>query len=238
MGTSTVLQIVQTFADKMGLPYPLALVGATDKTNRQYRALMREAIQDLSEYRWQEQTVQGSFTSVASQDQGELPTLFPGYLTLKQNTLWDNTRHMRIFGPLSDAIWEALQTLPNAGPEYQCYVQGNHLFVSPALPAGDNIIGIYTSRYVVITDTTGVLKEFVTADNDRLVFPDNVVQRCFEYKWRKQKGEAGWEDDYNDFMGLLAKNIANAGSTTVSLDATPYRGPQPGIVIPPGSWPV
>lgn len=234
---TSVLLLIQDFSDKMGLPRPTALIGATDKSTRQYQSLLRETILDLSEYRWQQQSIRASFTSVATASQGALTTLFgAGYMSLIQDSVWNDTRHMRIYGPISEQVWNALQTLPNAGPEFQCWVSRNNFYISPTPVAGETISAIYTTKFNVLAVDGVTYKERVTVDSDTLVFPDNVVNKTFEYKWRKQKGEAGWENDYNDAIALIAKNIGNAGSTTLTLSQNQAYGPRPGIIIPPGNW--
>lgn len=234
---TAVLTLVQDFCDKMGLPSPSALVGSNEKSVKQYRSLLREVVLDLSEYRWQQQRVRTSFTSSAGQDQGALTTLFgAGYMGLVQDSMWNDTRHMRVFGPLSEQVWNALQTLPNAGPEFQSWISRDRLYFSPALAAGETISAVFITSYNVLAADGVTYKPRMTLDTDTLVFPDNVVNRCLEYKWRKQKGEAGWQDDYNDYIGLLAKNIVRDGATKLSLDCGYDVGIRPGIVIPPGSW--
>jgi hypothetical protein len=234
--STTILALVQMFTDKGGLPRPAALVSATDKSARQYLSLLRETIADLGEYRWQQQRVRGTFTTVALALQGALPTLFgAGYAGLVKNSLWNDTRHMQIFGPVTDQTWNTLQALPTAGPEFQYWLSRDSLYISPTLEAGETVSAVYVTKYNVL-DTDGVTyKELVDADTDTVLFPDNVVLRLFESKWKKQKGESGWQDDYNDAISLIAKNLVRDSSPTLSLDGRTAM-PQPGVIIPPGSW--
>ena len=234
---TTVLALVQSFTDKLGLPTPSAMVGSQDKAVKQMKALLQETVRDLGEYRWQNQRVRTTFISVAGTDQGALTTLFgAGYSGLVPDSLWNVTRHSRVFGPLSDQVWNALQTLPNAGPEFQSWISQGHLFISPALAAGNTLSGVYITKYTILDQNGVTYKELIAADTDSLVFPDNVVLRGFEYKWRKQKGESGWQDDYNDFMGLVAKNMVKDGATRLNLSLDCGYDMRPGITIPPGSW--
>ena len=234
---TTVLALVQSFTDKLGLPTPSAMIGSQDKSVKQMKALLQETVRDLGEYRWENQRVRTTFLSVGGTDQGALTSLFgSGYFGLVPDSLWNNTRHMRIFGPLSDQVWNALQTLLNAGPEFQSWISQGHLFISPAATAGETLSAVYVTKYTVLAVDGVTYKELVTADDDSLVFPDNVVLRGFEYKWRKQKGESGWQDDYNDFIGLVAKNMVKDGATRLNLSLDQGYGMRPGIVIPPGSW--
>jgi hypothetical protein len=233
---TTVLTLLQDFCEKQGLPVPTAMVGSQEKSVRQFRSIFRELVQELSEFRWQQQRLRITWTAATGQDQGELTTIFgAGYAGIEPGTLWNHTRRMRIYGPLSDQIWQALQVLPNAGPEFQSWISGGHLYVSPALVSTDTLSGIYITKYLVL-DIDGVTtKERITADDDSVLFPDHVFVRGIEYKWKKQKGESGWEDDYNTFMGLVAKNLVKDGAPTLALSSN-NRGPRPGIVIPAGSW--
>jgi len=232
---TTVLQHVQDFCAKQNLPSPSALVGSTEKSVAQFRGLLLDLSRELLEFRWEQQKIRKTWTSVAGQDQGALEDIFgAGYLSLVPGSGWNNTRRMRIYGPLADQIWAALQVLPNAGPEFQCWVSGGHLYVSPAFVAGETLSFIYQTKYGVQA-SDGTAKERITADDDVLLFPDNVVFRGLEYKWKKQKGEAGWEDDYNVFIGLVAKNLVKDGAPTLTMSPN-RRGPQPGIVIPAGNW--
>jgi hypothetical protein len=238
--TSTVLTLIQNFTDKMGLPTPNALVGATDKSTKQYRSLLRETVADLGEYRWQNQRVRRTFNSVAGQLQGLLTTLFGAdYFGMEQDSMWNNTRIMRVYGPISDQVFNALQTIPNSGPTFQFYLSRDSLYLCPNnIVANEVYSAIIISNYCVLAlGNPANYQQSVTNDADTLVFPDNVVQRFFEAKWRKQKGESGWEDDMNEAMGLIAKNIVKDGGTRLSLSVRPNYGPQPGIVIPPGNWP-
>lgn len=236
MATS-ILTLVQDFTEKMGLPTPTALVGSNEKSVKQYRSIVRDTINDLLEYSWQEQTLRATFTSLAAQNQGALTTIFgAGYFSLVPDSLWNATRRMRIFGPVSEQVWQALQALPAAGPEWQCWVSNTNLYITPTMVAGDTLSGIYRTKYGV-TDSTGVTaKERVTVDSDLLLFPDNVFNKMFEAKWQKQKGEGGWEDTYNEAIGLIAKNKVKSGSTKLAFDAPSNQMVMPGIVIPSGSW--
>lgn len=233
---TTILTLVQDFCEKTGLPRPSALIGVTEKSVAQMRALLIECVEDLGRYNWQTQTLRKTWTSLAGQDQGPLTTIFGSdYRSLMPDTIWNNTRVMRVFGPVPAQIWQTFQALPNAGPEYQSWISGGNLYISPAIQAGESLSAIYVTTAGVL-DVGGVTtKSRITADDDSLLFPDSVVKRCLEYKWRKQKGEAGWEDDYNAFISLVMKDVVKDGAPTFSLDGRGQTA-RPGIFVPAGSW--
>jgi hypothetical protein len=233
----SMLALIQEFADSKGLPRPMAIIGASDKTSRQYFSLFKKTIRKLYGYNWPVSTVRRTFSSIAAQDQGALITLFGAdYNGLIQESGWNDTRHMRIYGPVPEQIWQALQTLPNAGPDYQHWISNGHLYISPQLTAGDTIAFMVRSKWIC-TDTTGATaKEFPSVDTDVLTIPDEPVILLFEAFWREQKGESGWENAYNDALTSIARYVTKDGMSTLNIDSNPRIGPRPGIVIPPGSW--
>lgn len=232
----TAIQLIQEFADKLGLPRPSALVGATDKSSRQYQSLLKGTVRDLNKYRWQQQRVRTTFPSVATLLQGTLTGLFgAGYNGLIKDTMWNDTRHMQIFGPATDQIWQALQTLPNAGPEFQYYISRDSLYISPVTVAAETISVTMVTKFNVVNGST--YKELVDDDTDTFLFPDDVMLKSFEWRWRKQKGESGWEDDYNEAIGEIARHLVKDSAPALSLGGPgPNIGARPGIIIPPGSW--
>jgi hypothetical protein len=233
--TSTVLALVQDFCGEQGLPVPAALVGSSETSVRQFKSIIQNVARELQEFRWDGQRLRVTWTSTLGQDQGALTTIFgAGYNGIEPGTLWNQTRRMRIYGPLSDQIWQALQVLPNAGPEFQHWISGGHLYISPQQNGTDTLSGVYITKYGVAS-SAGVAKELITVDDDVLLFPDMVVLAGIKYRWRKAKGESGWQDDYNSFIGLTAKNLVKDGAPTLALSSN-NRGPRPGIVIPAGSW--
>lgn len=235
--TTTVLTIVQDFCEKLGLPRPSALVGSQEKSIRQFRALLQEAASDLAEYPWESQRLRFTWLSLAGQDQGPLTTIFgAGFDSLVPNSLWNDTRHMPIYGPVPASVWQTFQTLPNAGPEFQCWFSQGRLLVSPELIAGESLSAVYTTKHGVLAVDGLTTKERITADDDSLLFPANVVTRALEYKWRKQKGEAGWEDDYNSYIALVSRALTKIGAPKLSLDGASPLAARPGVVIPAGSW--
>jgi hypothetical protein len=102
--------------------------------------------------------------------------------------------------------------------------------------AGETLSGIYqTTNGVVSDDTIPVSRQDIADDADFILYPEDAFFTCLEYKWKKVKGVSGWEDDYNTFIGVVSKSLANTGLPTLQLART-TKGPQPGVVIPAGSW--
>ncbi len=235
--SKTALQLVQDFTDFNGLGQPGGLVGSTDATVKQYLAMLNRILTQIKEYSFEEQKIRKTWVGVATQDQGTLTALFGSALRwIVRETGWNDTRRMRIFGPVSDATWQALQVLPNAGPEFQMWLGGSHLYISPAPKAGETLSMIVYTRNLVLAGDAVTTKEFVTADSDTFLLPDIVIQQGLQYVWSKQKGVQDWEDEYNTFISTVAKNNVKDGDVVLRMDLRDTPSIRPGIVIPAGSW--
>lgn len=230
-----VLQLVQEFCGKKTLPVPTAVVGNTDTGVVQIRYLLAEVLRELGQYRWQEQKVEKTFTSVATEDQGDIYTLIGvDFREIVPGTFWDQTLKRPVFGPVSDVGWSNLQAFPASGPIYQWKVFQNHLLIFPAPTAGDTMYLIYESSYTVAS-AAGTAQSSILADTDVFLLPDILVTRFLDWKWKRQKGEA-WETDYNEAMMLLPKQLTNTGLPVFHLDGDRMKL-TPGIWVPAGSWP-
>jgi hypothetical protein len=231
-----VLELVQEFCGKKTLPVPTAVIGNTDVGVVQIRYLLAETLRELSKYKWNEQKIQTTFTTIAAEDQGVLTTLIGAdFDSLVFATMWDETLRRPVFGPVSDAMWANLQSFPASGPIYQFKVFGKHLHIFPAPTAGDTIYLIYQSSYPV-TDSSGTPKAAITVDTDLFLLPEDVVTRSLDFRWKRQKGEP-WETDYAEYTDLLAKGVQKTGLPNIHLDSARFKM-TPGIWVPAGDWPV
>lgn len=230
-----VLSLVQEFCGKKTLPIPTVIVGSTDIGVTQIFYMLQETVRELGKYSWNEQKIQDSFTTVATQDQGALTSILGAdFDTLIFATMWDTTLRRPVFGPVSDAMWANLQAFPASGPIYQFKVFGSHLYIFPAPPAGDTVYLIYQSKYGVAS-STGTPKELITVDTDLFLIPEEVVIRGLEWRWKKEKGEA-WDADYQVYGDLLQKAMLKTGMPNVHLDNARFKL-TPGIWVPAGDWP-
>lgn len=235
--SKTLLATVQGFCGEYGLPVPNAVIGVTETSVIQYKAIMEKVVSDLLEFRWQQQSIRKTFVTIAAEDQGSLTSLIGAdYKSLVQASMWDETLRRPVFGPVGDASWEMLKAFLNTGPLYQYRIAQNHLLINPAIEAGHTIGLIYMSGYGILDGTTGVAKESFTLDTDTMLFPDVVIEKSLEWRWKKIKGE-DWQDDYNDYLDSVARNKTNDTAPVLFLDRGQPRL-VPGIWVPAGNWPV
>jgi hypothetical protein len=200
--------------------------GPDGSTPQQYSAYIYSTGVQLTTVDFTSQQDQGLISDILGSDVRSIVT----------ESGWNNTRRMRIFGPVSDAMWQALQVLPNAGPEFQSWIAGGRLYVSPAPAYGEELSYIVQTKNLILSSDGVTTLEALASDADTFLVPDIVVQLGLQYVWSKQKGVAGWEDTYNDFIDAVARNKVKDGAATLRLDLDSSPTIRPGIIIPAGNW--
>jgi hypothetical protein len=231
MSTLSVLGLVQEFCTLMGLPVPTAIVGSTDQAVLQYRAILNAVLREAGSASWPEQKIRGTFTSVATSDQGAITTLLPGFSQFVDNTLWLDSQTIPIRGPITDPMYAALTALDIAGPPYNYWLSGGHIYLTPTPPAGLDVSAIYRTAWRYYNGT--IPSENLSADTDTTLVPDDVVLMGLQALWKKQRGQ-NFQTDWNLFQGTIAREVA-ATAPRLALDNTQLAN-RPSIFIPPGSW--
>ena len=229
--TMTVLEIVQEFCEGQGLPVPAALVGSSDRSTLQFRAILRAVARDAGSVSWPEQKLRDSFTTVATSDQGLLTDLFSGFSEFIPGTLWIESETFPVNGPLDDQSYAALTALGLEGPPYSYWLRQGHLYLTPVAAAGLTFSAIYRTTYLFKSGATP--SEEIATDGDVFLLPDEVVLLGLEAHWRRRKGMS-WTAEYSAFEGEISKKRA-PNLPTFRLDSC-SDGRKPGIFIPPGNW--
>jgi hypothetical protein len=230
----TALQLVQEFADKRGLPRPANLENSLEKSSRQFLALLNWLVRDLSRFSFETQKVRKSWTGVAAELQGELTTLFGAdFRFLVPGTVYNVSTQIPVYGPVSDAEWQALKSTAATGPEHVSWVAGGSLYLLPA-PNGTDIFSAIVRTQSLVYDGSESTRELVQANLDSFLVPDAVVLAGLDFIWNKEKGEA-WGEDYSYYMGLIAQYREPVSPNPLQLDLS-RPVPRPGILIPAGSW--
>jgi hypothetical protein len=232
---TTPLAIVGDLCARMGFTVPSAVVGSVDPQVAQMRSLLEEECNDLSQrHRWQEQTIQGTWTTIANADQGALSAIFPqGFRAVVDNTIWDRTDRLPVLGPMAPEDYQALLAILATGPRYRYIIQGSHLLVNPAPAAGHAWAFEYYTKYFC-TDSGGATYRYrFAADTDLVLLPEDLVLQGLRWRWKKEKG-FDYAEDFRTYEGQVANAMGVNGSrkSPLYLDYV-NRGPTPGIWVSP-----
>lgn len=234
---ATILSMIQDVCRRNGLPVPPAIQGTQDAQTQQYISVVNECLEDIvNRFDWQALRKQATFITVAGESQGPIDALAPiGFKSIVNETLYDRSLRLPLFGPLSDAQWAALKALPNSGPNYQYRIRGNELLSVPDAAAGHTWAFEYVSNWAVFDAASGSTKQFYTADSDTIILNEACFKACFEWSWKAHKGL-----DYAEAFKRYEEFVVDARSK----DTTPPRvnasnvgtSIRPGIWVPAGNW--
>ena len=232
------LTTVQYFCRRTGLPEPTTVYGTTDPQILQILALLEEEGNDLSlRGSWQGITFEASHTTVATESQGAMSTIATnGFRYIKNNTIWDRTNKLPIFGPLSSQEWQSMKALVPTGPRYQFTIRGGNLLVNPVPTAGYSWYFEYVSQNWILGANGSTYKQYFTLDTDTILLPETLVLMGLRWRWKKEKG-FDYAEDFNTYETQVKDALGrDGGKETLSMDMNTWGGPKPGIFVPAGSW--
>lgn len=237
----SLLTVVQRFCQVNGLASPNIVVSSQDSAVQQYLGICNELLDTMiDESKFQAFQKQGTWTLIADEDQGPIPTIAPnGFLWFNNGTFYDRTLRRPLYGPIEDDEWQALKAIPNPGPFYKFRVRGNHLLINPVPTTPFSLIAFeYSSCYGVIAADGTTEKQYFTADDDSFVLPEKILQKGLTFRWKQIKG-LPYQADETAYYSLLNNYISrNKPRRNYNLADTNNMGIQPGIFVPSGNWPV
>lgn len=234
----SVLTIIQQHCRLNALSIPTSVVASTNTQIQQLFGILQECVDDMvQESKYNVTTQEAVFTAIAGEDQGAFTTLAPnGYFQANFETFYDRTLKRPLYGPLTDQEWQEIKALPNPGPFYKFRVRGDHLYINPAPTAPLSTIAFeYMSKWAV-KSASGTLKELITADDDTIIFPENIVRKWLIYRWKLVKGLPYQEDRdaaYNQLNNYIAKDKVKRRINVAEPKQPSIR---PGVFVPSGNW--
>lgn len=232
----TCLSIVQNVARRI-LPNTAvsAVVASTDPQIVQLLALLNEEGQTLAEETdWQALTAEATFTTAATETQGALSTIAPGCKFIINDTIWNRTLRMPVFGPDSPQLWQQQQAMYYAGPWNQYRVRGGNIIFVPVPTAAQSCYFEYVSKNWVTLAAGGTASAFA-ADGDTALLDEQLLEMGLIWRWKQVKG-LDFDADYKKYE----RRVYNAKARDASRATLNLAGNQndfPAIVIvPAGNW--
>lgn len=236
---TTALGILQTAANRLGIPAPSAY-----SSNTQLLHLLYEVCEDLRNTRaFRQQVRTHTLTLTAARDSYPLPSDFYSGLL---GTHYNQTTSIGLIGPLDDSIWNYMlygvggasvnYSFNVRGPDLNPSSTGGQFTLSPTPTATDTISFDYITKHYFVPSTYAVasLASTITADSDICIFDDDVLIQGLKYKYREAKGL-----DYSDPKDAFERYKESAvsrwhGSTVHGFPSR--RSSLPRYRVPDGSW--
>jgi len=234
----TILEIVQSALDELGLPYPAGIISTTDPTERQCNALLTAAGRYFRSQRtFVQLKKKHSFATVALRYQYPLPADFFAALP---NTQWDETTKLKLLGPTDDATFARNQIMGTGGttayrifgPDLNPASTAGQFMVDP-VPSGVVTLSFeYIIRSMFVKSDYTTFYETVNASGDFCLFDDDLM--VAEFKWRylrsKKKDYAQEKQDAKDLLdsAVARWHGSHVGSMTGGAPQKRYEPPTPG----------
>jgi len=216
----SVLTIAQRALSGPGMTQPSSIVTAGDDIGAQLQALLYTTVDDMVRRTdWQEQVTEAIITTLAQEDQGALPTLFPDYRRILAKTVWNRTAAV----PLRQVNAQEWQTLKSGLITYPISrlwrIRGNHFMIYGNTTLGDTVSFEYSSRNWLTNYAGASPSDTIVADSDLCVLPYEPVLYGLRWRWQEAKGL-----DYSEAFRMYETVIesvrgSNAGEDAASLNA-------------------
>jgi len=233
----TLLEVVQQFCLRSGIPVPTTVTGSTDTQVLQIQALLEEEGADLAARGdWESLTNEATHTTVATESQGAISTLASnGFRHIINQTIWDRTDRLPVIGPINKRQWQALKAVVMTGPRYQFRIRGGNLLVNPVPVAGHDWAFEYISKNWIVSADGLSFRSLFTADTDEFLLPDEILLMGLRWRWMREKGL-----DYSELFATYEMQVKDAvgrdgGKQILYMDDT-HQLASPGTFIPSGSW--
>jgi hypothetical protein len=232
------LDFIQDVADEVGVTRPQAVVSSTDQTVRTLLSLANREGKTLAKRcQWEAMTKTATWTTTATQDQGLVETLAPGFDYMINQTHWLRGQRRPMGGPLSAADWEQLLGNAALGPYPSFRILADRFQMLPAPPAGIAAAFEYQSRYWCqnADGTMGKIK--FSADTDTGIISEDLIAMGVKWRFRQSKG-LSYDEEFRDYEEQVNNAIAREGAKRIlDLDAGSMEyNPQRSVIAPDGNW--
>jgi hypothetical protein len=228
----SLLTIVNAAQRRLGLNVTNTVAGNSDETASQLLALLNQAGEELAQdFGWQAITFEATFTTAATESQGAMETIAPGWAYIVNDTIWNRTEN-EPFQLLSSQEWQRQKSASVTGPGSLYRIRGGELIMNPVPTAGQTCAFEYVSKYWA-TDSTGATgKAAFTADADVARLDEQLLTLSLLWRFKQANGL-----EFAPELSMFESRVANARSRDGGRARLNF-GYQDrfGITVPEGNW--
>jgi len=234
----SLLTLIQTAADLIGIPRPNTVISSADTQVRQLLALANIEGKALAKRgQWQVLVKEVTHTTLAQEDQGAVATIAPGFSHLINGTLWNRTQQDPINGPLSPQQWQLLKASAATGPYYDFRIRGGRLLMIPTPPAGETAALEYVSKHWCQSADGSTTREAWAADSDTGILPEDLMTLGVRWRFLQAKG-MDYGEAFRDYEIQVNDCLARDGGKPVLYFDQGTDEYRPHVRAPEGSWPL
>lgn len=231
----SLLTIIQSAADRIGLVRPSSGIGSSDTQVRGLVALAQQEGKDLAaRHPWQALTKEKTFTATATAAQsGAIPDDFDRFV---DKSMWNRTRDNCITGPMNAVEWQEIQATvaPNVTEAFR--VRGDSLLITPTPTVGDAYAYEYVSLYWAgaAADTEPTKEEF-SADTDISFLREELLVLGVIWRFQKARG-LDYGESMQSYEIAVKRAIDRDGGRPTLYSGGRDLGWPPRARVPDGNW--
>ena len=234
----SMLTVVNDAQRRLNLSVSSSVAGSSDETAVQMLALLNQAGEELAEaYPWQVLVKEATFTTVATESQGSISTIAPGFFYILNNTIWNRSLRRPVFGALSPNEWQLLKASSVTGPFQQYRIRGDTLRFIPTPPADQTCAFEYVSKNWCATADGVTEKSAFTLDTDVALLDERLLVLSLVWRFKQAKG-LDFTAELQMYESRLNNEMARDGGKPVLDLNGKVQILMPGVMIPQGNWPL
>lgn len=234
----SMLTVVNDAQRRLNLSVSSSVAGSSDETAVQMLALLNQAGEDMAEaYPWQVLVKEATFTTVATESQGAMSTIAPGFFYILNNTIWNRSLRRPVFGALSPNEWQLLKASSVTGPFQQYRIRGDTLRFIPTPPADQTCAFEYVSKNWCTTADGVTEKSAFTLDTDVALLDERLLALSLVWRFKQAKG-LDFTAELSMYESRLNNEMARDGGKPVLDLGGKVQILMPGVMIPQGNWPL
>lgn len=209
----TLLEMVQSACNEIGIPEPQFLFGSINDQEKQLLALANREGKDFSVVAnknggWQNLRTDYTFTTVIGQSEYDLPSDFEYFV---QKTFWDDQFKWELIGPISAQEKQVLRYgVVASGPRNKFYVQNNKIILNPS-PESEFIIAYdyYSNNWAMGNDGITSQPRFLT-DTDTYKLDEDCFIQGIKWRFLRAKG-LDYAEEYKSYQDDCERVIGRDG---------------------------
>lgn len=230
----SLLTMIRAVANELGLPEPATVMTATDQQTITMLALANREGNNLSNRaRWQELLTQATFTTVATELQGLLTTIAPGFKYMLGKTMWNRSLIQPVYGGMYPEDWQLMEAYTVTGPYPKFRIKQGGIYFLPVPTAGQTVAFEYMSKnWCASSGGTG--QQAWADDTDVGVLEEDLMLQGIKWRYLAAKGM-----DYSQEIADYEAEVADAMTRgqvlrDISVRDSIARLSSPGV--PTGNW--
>ena len=234
------LDMIGNACEQIGLVRPSSVISSLDQQIKQLLALANREGRELAtgdsvglSYYWTALDTEATWVTTATEDQGAITTLLPGYRRLIGETMWNRSLRQRV-PVVTPQDWQQIKAgnINTAYPYFR--FRGTRLLFTPTPTVGQTIATEYASFKWTQNAAGNATATAWQMDDDTGVLPEDIMQQGIVWRFKAAKN-FDYAEDYRTYQNIVQNAMANDGLKP-RLNASTALDWIPQIAIPNGSW--